>query len=116
MSEPLLQIRNHHVAACGDPPVITGANPHVYVGYFENPYGEQWVFTYDHKSKKAELRGGDIGWNSRCEVIDGVVPDLILGIEEATWLQACWCAATAGERALSWLRGDSATDSRQTPS
>ena len=43
MSDPLLQIWNHHVAACADPPVVTSADPQVYIGYFENPYGEQWV-------------------------------------------------------------------------
>jgi hypothetical protein len=93
MSEPLLRIRNHHAAGCGDPPIISSDDPALYVGYFENPYGEQWVFTYDRKTRKAELRGGDIGWNTVQTVRDGKVDDLILGSEEVTWLRACWQAA-----------------------
>lgn len=95
MSEPLLRIRNHHAAGCGDPPIINGDDPGLYIGYFENPFGEQWVFTCDRKTKKAELRGGDAGWNTLFDVRDGTVPGLILGREEARWLTACWAAATA---------------------
>lgn len=25
-----------------------------YVGYFENPHGEQWIFTYNRETKRAE--------------------------------------------------------------
>ena len=45
MSEPLLSIRNHHAPACGDPPIVNSDDPHVYIGYFENEHGEQWIFT-----------------------------------------------------------------------
>ena len=45
MSKPLLQIANHHGAACGDPPIVPHDNPYLYIGYFENELGEQWVFT-----------------------------------------------------------------------
>lgn len=94
MSEPLLRIRNHHGAACGDPPIVDGDDAALYIGYFENPHGEQWVFTYHRKTGKAELRGGDVGWNTMLKVKDGAVADLILGVEEAAWLKACWRAAT----------------------
>ena len=63
MSDPLLQIRNHHSLACGDPPIINGDDPKVYVGYFENALGEQWVFSFHKAIGIGELRGGDIGWN-----------------------------------------------------
>ena len=96
MSEPLLRIRNHHTVACGDPPIVNGDDPNLYIGYFENLYGEQWIFTYDRKTKKAELLGGDAGWNTRNEVVGGVVPGLILSAEESKWLEACWHAATTG--------------------
>jgi hypothetical protein len=56
MSEPLLSIGNHHTPACGDPPIIRDDDPDVYHGYFENCYGEQWVFLYHRTTKKAELR------------------------------------------------------------
>jgi len=93
MSEPLLRIRNHHSPACGDPPTVNGDDPAVYLGYFENPHGEQWIFTYHRGTGKAELRGGDVGWDSAHEVRDGSVPGLVLGKEESAWLQACWRAA-----------------------
>jgi hypothetical protein len=91
MSDSLLQIWNHHVAECGGPPIATDEK--CYVGYFENAHGEQWVFTFDRESKKAELRGGDIGWNDVREVRGGQVPGLILSADERLWLQACCAAA-----------------------
>ena len=94
MSEPLLRIRNHHVGACGDPPIINGDDPALYVGYFENAFGEQWVFTYNRDTKRGELRGGDAGWNTTFEVVGPTVMGLILSREEATWLGSCWRAAT----------------------
>jgi hypothetical protein len=94
MSEPLLRIRNHHTAQCGDPPIVNGDDPATYIGYFENPFGEQWVFTYNRDTKKAELRGGDAGWNKMFEVVAPTVMGLILSREEATWLGSCWRAAT----------------------
>ncbi len=95
MSEPLLKIQNRHSPECGDPPIVSGDDPDVYVGYFENSYGEQWIFTYDRKTGRAELRGGDVGWNDRFEVQDGTVPDLKLSREESMWLKACWIATGA---------------------
>ena len=93
MSEPLLKIANHHAPACGDPPIVDGSAENCYVGYFENPYGEQWIFTLDRGTGKATLRGGDVGWNTKFDVTNGTVADLILGHEEQLWLQACWSAA-----------------------
>lgn len=95
MSDPLLTIRNHHSAFCGDPPIITAEDSATYVGYFENRFGEQWLFTYNRKSGEAVLRGGDIGWNTAHMVVDGNVGDLLLNADEQSWLRACWNAATA---------------------
>ena len=94
MSDPLLQIQNRHAPACGDPPIISDDDPQVYLGYFENPHGEQWVFSYDRRTQRGELRGGDIGWNEVFAVEDGAVPKLNLNRSEAMWLAACWSAAT----------------------
>ena len=96
MSEPLLRIRNHHAGACGDPPIVNSDDPALYIGYFENPHGEQWIFTCDRKTGKAELRGGDTGWNTVHIVKDGLVHGLNLGHEESAWLQACWRAGVPG--------------------
>ena len=94
MSDPLLRIRNHHSLACGDPPIIDGDDPNVYIGYFENAHGEQWIFTFDRTTGTTQLRGGDLGWNTVHEIRDGQVDDLVLSADEAAWLQACWRAAS----------------------
>jgi hypothetical protein len=101
MPEPMLCIHNRHSLACGDPPIVNSDDPDLYIGYFENRHGEQWVFTYNRKTGNAELRGGDIGWNTVNTVVDGIATDLILGIDESTWLKTCWCAegGLGGERA-----------------
>ena len=93
MSDPLLKIANHHAAACGDPPIVDGSAQNCYVGYFENLHSEQWIFTLDRVIGKATLRGGDVGWNTEFDVVDGAVPDLNLDEAELLWLRACWSAA-----------------------
>ena len=97
MSEPLLAIRNHHAPASGDPPIVDGQSGNTYIGYFENPHGEQWIFTFDRDSGVATLRGGDIGWNEPIEVEDSV-GGLVLGQEERLWLQACMSAGRQQRR------------------
>ena len=92
MTEPMLKIRNHHAASCGDPPIVASDTEDVYLGYFENRHGEQWIFAFDRKTRAATLRGGDVGWNSIYNVVDGAVADLILGKDEQAWLRACWMA------------------------
>lgn len=95
-SDLVFSARNNHPANLGTPPRPTNADDSVYVGCFENSYGEQWVFTYDRKSRRAELRGGDLKWGRRVEVRnhDGLpdIGDLILNKSEGLWLHACWLA------------------------
>ena len=93
MSEPLLTLRNRHNPTCGDPPIVDDVTGDQYIGYFENSYGEQWIFTLNRESGRAVLRGGDVGWNNKYEVIDGRVDELVLNNEELLWLQACWFVA-----------------------
>ena len=97
MSEPLLQIRNRHTPECGDPPIINNDDEDLYIGYFENPFGEQWVFMHHKKTQVSELRGGDVEWNTSTPVIDGTPTGINLGKPEAAWLQACWQAATGSK-------------------
>ena len=66
----------------------------MYIGYFENANGEQWIFTYDRKTQKAELRGGNAGWNNAFDVVGQTVQGLTLDRDESTWLGSCWRAAT----------------------
>jgi len=93
MSDPLLTIRNHHSLACGDPPIVNDDTRNTYIGYFENQYGEQWVFTCNRETGEAVLRGGDGGWNTAWPVVDGKVSGLNLNREETLWLEACLAAA-----------------------
>ena len=46
--ERLLEIDNVHVTDCGPPPSLDATDK--YVGYFENPHGEQWVFIGDRST------------------------------------------------------------------
>jgi hypothetical protein len=91
---PFFVIRNNHSPDCGEPPTIGNDPPGKYLGYFENAYGEQWVFVYDQATGAAELRGGDAGWENSFPVEDGRVAGLVLNKHEVQWLQACWAAAT----------------------
>ena len=96
MSEPLLQIPNKHSPSCGDPPILAGDDPDLYIGYFQNEFGEQWLFTFHRPSRTAELRGGDLGWAEPIPVQDGMPQDVILNGAEQAWLDACWQAAVDG--------------------
>ena len=106
VSNLIFSARDNQTANLGTPPHVTNADNSVYVGYFENDYGEQWVFTYDRKSRRAELRGGDLEWGRRVEVSnhEGLpdIGDLILsefrglvGCMRAGWRQSGWAANSA---------------------
>ena len=92
MSEPLLSIRNHHTAPCGDPPIVNEADRDTYIGYFENQFGEQWIFTCNRTTGEAVLRGGDSGWNKAWPVVNGQPEGLTLDRDEKRWLEACHAA------------------------
>ena len=87
---------NKHSSECGEPPARKNDGDHQYCGYFENMYGEQWLFVYDKIQREGVLRGGDAGWDEEFDVKDGAISgNLILGAEERQWLTACWAAATS---------------------
>lgn len=59
----LFHVDNHMCEDCGTPPDFAiPADRSVWSSYFENRYGEQWVFQYCRKTKELTLRGGDCGW------------------------------------------------------
>ena len=62
MSVPILTIYNQHPAAGGTPPAVTNESADLYIGYFANRSGEQWIFTFNRATHEATLRGGDVGW------------------------------------------------------
>jgi hypothetical protein len=89
----LLEIDNVHGAGCGLPPSIDAADK--YVGYFENPHGEQWVFIGDSRTGKAVLRGGDCGWEREYKLsLKSPCPDTILNEPEKMWIITCFMAMT----------------------
>jgi hypothetical protein len=105
MAEPLLTILNRHAASCGDPPIeFAQPGDNRYVGYFENMFGEQWIFTFDRAAGRGQLRGGDIEWNTALAVeADGQgglrigTTTIILSTDEWSWLLTCWRTATRGK-------------------
>ncbi len=57
--------RNTHDVRCGSPPRLRNSdNPTLYHGYFENRYGEQFVFTFDQVTGTGTISGGDLGWDN----------------------------------------------------
>ena len=87
----LLEIDNVHTADCGLAPSLDATDK--YVGYFENPYGEQWVFIGDCGTGTAKLFGGDVGWETARDVsLERPCPDLILNEPERLWLLTCFMA------------------------
>ena len=54
---------NSHHERRGTPPRLRNTdNPGLYYGYFENRYGEQFVFTFDRATETGTVSGGDLGW------------------------------------------------------
>ncbi|MDZ7615438.1 MAG: hypothetical protein U1E05_00450 [Patescibacteria group bacterium] len=87
----LLEIDNVHTADCGLAPSLDTTDK--YVGYFENLYGEQWVFVGDRDTGNAKLFGGDVGWETAHDVsLTRPCPDLILNEPERLWLLTCFMA------------------------
>jgi len=64
--ERLLEIDNVHDADCGSAPSLDAAGK--YLGYFENGFGEQWVFVGDRKTCEAVVCGGDANWSKQYTV------------------------------------------------
>ena len=55
---------NNHDPRCGRPPQVRNTDePELYYGYFENYYGEQFVFTFDRATGTGTVSGGDLQWD-----------------------------------------------------
>ncbi len=56
--------QNVYDSRCGRPPRLRNTdNPGLYHGYFENCYGEQFVYTFDRATGTGTVSGGDLGWD-----------------------------------------------------
>jgi|GEM_PF-6004369 len=54
---------NNHTPQCGLPPRVRNIdNLELYYGYFENRFGEQFVFVFDRATKTGTISGGDLDW------------------------------------------------------
>lgn len=84
---------NHHPEEAGQPPNLRSDERGRYVGYFENEYGEQFLFVYDRASQTGTLWGGDLDWDEPVPVVNGLAVDTVLDEPELMWLLACWRAA-----------------------
>lgn len=91
----LFWVNNKHTGKSGAPPQVDGNIRKRYHGYFENEYGEQAIFVYDYEVREGVLWLGDAGWEHLYPVVDGDVPELILGENELVWLSNCWRSAIA---------------------
>jgi hypothetical protein len=53
----MLTIHNRHAAACGIPPAVSTEAADLYIGYFENRHGEQWIFTVPSRDARGAPPG-----------------------------------------------------------
>src|SRR5262249_37883631 len=51
----------------------------LYYGYFENRYGEQFVFTFDRATGAGTVRGGDLGWDEPQSFTLGLLDEALRG-------------------------------------
>jgi hypothetical protein len=64
-SDLVFAAHNFHTAPCGAPPGVRNTdNPELYYGYFENCFGEQFVFMFDRETKTGTISGGDLDWGN----------------------------------------------------
>ena len=62
-------IWNNHVGECNSPPDLSNANNKNYYGYYENQYGEQFVFVLNRKTGQASVYCGDADWGKAWPVV-----------------------------------------------
>ena len=74
--------QNNHDPRCGRPPRLRNTdNPGLYYGYFENFYGEQFVFTFDRATGTGTVLGGDLGWDNPKSFTLGLLDEALREIQ-----------------------------------
>ena len=105
--EIFLTVKNAHTKDSGQPTTFESGDG--YLSYFENEYGEQWVFSMDWESGVFFLCGGDIGWKDR-KIGEQGLTDLVLDSSERMWVLACLSACklsdVAGRVVEAWQEFD----------
>jgi hypothetical protein len=87
----LMRLTSRHSA----PVPVIEERPGRYLGYFENTFGEQFVFVHEDGEPDAVVFHGDVDWDPHRVTDAGGLPDvgdLILNREEWAFLVACWIA------------------------
>jgi hypothetical protein len=75
---------NNHDPRCGRPPRLRNtADPGLYYGYFENRYGEQFVFTFDRATATGTVSGGDLGWGDPKSFTLGLLEEVVRDVQRA---------------------------------
>jgi hypothetical protein len=70
--------QNNHDPRCSQPPRLRNTDdPGSYHGYFENRYGEQFVFTFDRATGAGTVWGGDLGWDHRKSFTLGLLDEAL---------------------------------------
>jgi hypothetical protein len=74
---------NTHDERCGLPPRLCNTdNPGLYYGYFENRYGEQFVFTFDRTTGTGMVSGGDLGWDDPKAFTLGLLDEVLRSTQD----------------------------------
>lgn len=82
---PVFTAFNNHIADCGAPPGLTNRDvSNTYYGYFENCFGEQFVFLYDFAAEKGMLFSGDAGWEESFCVAEVSIDDYVAAYAKST--------------------------------
>ncbi len=89
---------NNHDPRCGRPPRVRNTdNPGLYYGYFENRYGEQFIFTFDRATGTGTVSGGDHGWGEPKAFTLGQLEEVVRDTQRvAAQVVGQVCTETAG--------------------
>jgi hypothetical protein len=74
---------NTHHERCGAPPRLRNTdNPGLYYGYFENRYGEPFVFAFDRATGAGTVSGGDLGWGNPKAFARGLLDEALRSTQD----------------------------------
>jgi hypothetical protein len=79
----VLAAYNTHHERCGAPPRLRNTDSlGLYYGYFENRYGEQFVFTFDRATGTGTVSGGDLGWGDPKAFTRGLLDEALRSTQD----------------------------------
>lgn len=89
LRENIFTIKNYHIEDSGK--ILNLELEGKYIGYYENTYGDQFIFIGDPDSGRATVKGGDLGWENEIVLFDGMGKvDWVLSYEEILWMSHCY--------------------------